>query len=355
MELHWEGWTAGYGWAFTSLVLHTIICLLMLVVFGIYIHIFCIQRYKGNTVTSGIENKFCITLLVSILLGLIVVFGNYWVSNALIVIFDIRFENHCFYRNLLSAIPIYTQRCILYSFLVFRLKIVFQESILAISGKFINGLLISIIVALLTLASLQVYFSYTHHDFRCSNSRALFYNNIVAGLVDIISSLSLSYLFIYKLNQLIKLDVNIRSDNSTQLRRVTNKLTILTNVAVISSLLMLACVAVAFFSYPMSSLDIVINNTCMLLTFSALERHYIRICCCCIRCQNKCFGISTTKDELYDVKYSTELAIQNRTASRTAVSTPDTTSIISTPATPQPTTSLTSQLSSQMSNIKESM
>ena len=291
MKLHWEGWTAGFGWALTSLILHTVLCLLMLTVLVIYIHSFC---YKTTKTTN-----YSRALLASVLVGLIHVFGNYCVSNVFILVFDIRFDNHCFYRILCSTFPIYTQRGILYTFLVYRLKTVFHKTIFALNEVSIYILLVIIIAVPIPLASLQVYFSYIHHDFRCSNSRELFIINIIAGLSDIITYLSLSYLFIYKLKQLMTLDHTKNADKSRKLRRVANKLTILTNVATVSSLLTLICVSMAFFPYPMSSLDMIVNNTCMLLTFNSLDKYYGKLCCCCVHLQRQCFRISIIHHELY--------------------------------------------------------
>ena len=47
-------------------------------------------------------------------------------------------------------------------------------------------------------------------------------------------------------------------------------------------------VAVDIFSYQMSGLDIIINNACMMLSFSQLDNQFNHLCICFIKLQRHC-------------------------------------------------------------------
>ena len=240
LKLYWEDWTSGYSMALAEVISHTLICLLMLLVLVVYIHSFCCQK----TTSSRVEKLFRMWLLISILLGSIVVIGSYIMSNIIIVIFNIRYDNHCFYRVLISGIPMASQRCILYTFLVYRLKIAFVGSIYEINSKSIMALLWFLVFLAVTVSSIQSYFSSIHRNFGCYNSTPLFITNVIGGILDLIASIFLMFLFIYKLKQLIKLDTK-----HIGMRQVINKLTILAVVSIGSSLILGFAIGLNMFTY----------------------------------------------------------------------------------------------------------
>ena len=299
MEIFWEGWTRNYAFALIEIILHSIICVLMLSVFMVYIIVFCKDKNKS----SSIEKKFEIALLISIIIGLIIVFGNYFVSCLLVLIFDLRFDNGCFYRILFSGIGLGIQRSILYVFMVYRLKIVFKDSVFELNEKVIVFLTSFIIIGGLIINVTTGYLSYIHHDFLCANSQTLVINSIISQNLDVITSVVLMSLFIYKLNQLIKLS------NDIAMKRVANKFTILTIVSVTSSLISILGVALDIFPYQGVSMDLVINNVCMLLTFGVMNRYYQKLCICCLCLEEKCCLKSVMRDKAFTM-IEIELASQ---------------------------------------------
>ena len=294
MKLFWEGITKNYYEALIRIIFSGIICLLMIILWIIFIHVVCVKK----KITSNIEKKFCIGFFISIVVGFIGVWGTFVVNDVLVLMFGIILKKHCFYGMLSIFGAFCVHKSILYTFMIFRIKILFKETKYALNDKCMYIWLIFVVLFPLGLAFCIAYFSYI----QCYLSDTYTTICIIAAVLDVSVSFALSYLFIKKLRQLIKDNTYNKSD---KLLDIANRITLLTIIASFSS------ISTAIFILPferyantMASMDILINNICMFLTFTPLTASYHKLCCCCIYLHNTCFlWIHFIKQINYIIRY----------------------------------------------------
>ena len=268
--LYWEGWTYNIITAWIEIILHGIGCLLITLVLLEFIWVFicdsdimsCFNHLKSNDNNndSGNDNislspktqnrNFSISfsqkiveprspeyylkliLFGSIFCGIISVYSNFWVSNILILVYNIKPPHGCFHRAL-CLIPLYLQRLLTFSFFLYRLQLTFNGSIFALSSLVWYSLIIALFVILSGSLSFIIIASYISGLFRCSDP-IVFIAFGVAGILDIGYSILVCYIFVSKLNNLVKM-MNNEVDNS-RIRNVMKKLTILSMSYVIRML-----------------------------------------------------------------------------------------------------------------------
>ena len=252
MNIFWYDWQYSALAAWIELILHSLLCVIIIILLCIYMRIFCCKSNnnqskstnsnepdspsmtssstRARTISTNSKHKcfdaeiaFDLMLLISILLCVIVVLSLYYVGVLSILILDMRYSNHCFYRILCTS-PIYIQRGVVFVFFLHRLNITFTGSIFAMNKIHFRILVTLSIGSVPVLYAFILYFAFIDTDFYCKNSKPLLVSAGVASGWDVMMSLTITYLFISKLKQLVALQnghVNIK------LQKITKKLTIL--------------------------------------------------------------------------------------------------------------------------------
>ena len=327
-KLFWEGWTDSIIEGYAELVLQPIFCVIIVVLLGIYVYVFVFKRAlcvnNGNNdskmtnkemISDKIPKKYKYLLLISLVITGINIFGNTWLSNQCILIYNIRYKNHCFYRVLLGTTLI-LQRMLCYYFFIDRLRNIFVGSIFEIRKKCFYICVISGFIISIGIYIINIVFAYIHESFLCSNNNALRNSIIISFIVDLITSILLTSVFIIKLRSLINLtNINDAKVNQTnlKLRFVATKFTILCLVSVTSTIIFSIILAnvITVISYQNYSMDVIINNACMMLSFGIMNDQYQRICCICITIQHKC----TSKHNL-DIQLQSYISSENEVNSQ---------------------------------------
>ena len=119
---------------------------------------------------------------------------------------------------------------------------------------------------------------------------------IVTFSLDIVWAILLTYLYVKRLIQLIKM---VNSDTETindKFVYITKKLTLLTLVTIITTFIQGIFTYFGVCGHSILCLDILLNNVCVMLSFNILDKSYKKYCYCCIRMQNKCYDINENKN-----------------------------------------------------------
>ena len=317
-NLNWQGYNKSEFEAFGEIILQSIACLGILVVILIYIivvhcnHLFTPKENRQirsgtlGTIQSGSNtntetntktrkreanksktikyfNRF---LVASLILSFIYIYMACVFNVIFVIILGFRWNNGCFIRNSVNIIFVF-QRIVAYSFYILRLNVTFRGSVFELTKNNIRILIILIFITFSSSIIPNSAFTYLSDGFLCTGKYYdyYFYSLIWLNISDVSWCIMLSILYIKKLRQLIK---NVQV-NTSQIQSVVHKLSVLAFVTVISTLLfgIFAFVALIW-SYQCVSLDLVINNICIMLSFVVFQKSYQRCCCCCIKIQYLC-------------------------------------------------------------------
>ena len=309
-NIFWEDWASTKINGYIELILHPLCCLIILILMIIYVWIFelknelCCCKDKSNEYKSRknelyqkIPKLYKRLLFASLIISGINIFGNLWMSNLSILLFDVRDSNHCFYRTLLG-ITVLLQRNLTYYFFISRLKLTFVGSAFAIKDTtYYIGISLAFISSLVSYSALVV-LTRIHSSFTCASSMSIVLVIVVLLIIDSIVQILLTVIFIGKLNGLIKL-TNIDDNKSAsdsdikrqiKLRLIVSKLTILCLVTVITTLIFSIIIGniARMMTYQSYAIDLIINNICMMLSFAVLAHPYNKLCYPCILIQKKC-------------------------------------------------------------------
>lgn len=194
-------------------------------------------------------------------------------------VFNIGAFNGCKYVHF-TAISYGLGKLWMYHVFIFRIYIVYSDSLFAYNAKLL--IIIFIIVTIWnlfnTIFSAFTLYTYSYeigHSIYCAATLP-FPAAISIILLDIIFSILCCYLFVRPLLELRRTAGLNNHDGA--MRQMVIKYMILTSVAIISTLCIVFIIAATTLS-ALISIDVVINCVCMML-FNKKYTHYYRILCC---------------------------------------------------------------------------
>ena len=314
MSLKYEGYKRNEFEAYGEIISHSIACLVILILFVIYVKYFCIQNKTETSLKNKIFERFRLILLGSLMASLMYILGTYTFNIIFGIILGNRSNYGCFMR-MCWVFVIAFQRIAVYLFFIYRLYVTFTGSYLEIKKRTVNIILLMIVIIQLSTATAPFIFSYLADNFLCENgtyATQWILSLVASYLIDTGCAIALSCLYIKKLRQFRKITPT-DGKKDDKLFGIVNKLTLLTLVTVIStSLLAIIAWGLMILPYPLACFDSIINNVCVMLSFVILEKSYKKYCCCCIRIQNTCC-IGTTKDE---IELKTEIVLNESKSSK---------------------------------------
>lgn len=258
MTLYYQGWSKNIIWAWMEIITHCIICLLIILLLIAYIWIFICEKdikmfnkplsrqqssvsqsHSGSidnntpsktrsksrsTIRKTHEKIFTLMLFTSIIISTIYIYLSNWYSNISVLIFDIRSNNGCFTR-ILVGIGLYIQRLIIYTFFLFRLKVSFKDSALAMKDITFY-ILLSLLYITFIGSFIYLLIATLDAGFLCGTALLTQIAFFTTGFIDITFSILLTSLFVVKLRKLLSLsDGNINQTKS--IKHIAKKLTLL--------------------------------------------------------------------------------------------------------------------------------
>ena len=342
-SLHWEGYNQSLWEAVGELILHTIACLLMITLVLFYFFKTCCVKPKqftriksskrptfkndtSNTVTgthtptptntntititnskipnnlktntykatkTNIDKRFKKYVVASLLLSLCYIGVTYYFNVISVSVLGQRPDNGCFTRNISNGL-FGLQRIVVYSFYILRLNITFHNSVLEMRQRNLNILLTLIIITIISGFILIILFAYLMDSFECLNGQYYtyyFYSGVYFNCIDIAWCIILSIIYVNKLRKVVQL-VTIKQK---RMQYTLQKFSILAFVTVISTLLLWIFLFTALiWTYQLLSIDQIINNACIMLSFVIFDDMYTCCCCCCIKITSyTCFTIKS--------------------------------------------------------------
>ena len=278
--------------AYAETISMSIQCLIIVILIIIHIKYFCSTNNK-------IDGRFNILLLISLICAVIYVFWLYTFHIILPLMLGKRNKWLCF-MSTLSALAALGQRTTIYSFFLIRLYDTFKTSVFEINKKYIIIILVlffSTATPLVIFTCIAAYFADTPSCVDGKYYEQWAMSQIILYGIDIIISIVLSYVYIKRLRHLIKM-INSGTDaTNDKFLYIANKLTLLALATIITTFnTFLVAYLIGILGVSLSCFDIIINHTCVMLSFVVLDKSYKKYCCCCIRIQNKCYGINQNKN-----------------------------------------------------------
>ena len=249
--LYWDGWALSSMEAWTEVILHGILCILSVILVFLFFWIFqcnrefpCINPTRfgheqdpsvisRHSIKSKKSKEFTINLRIllffAILCTLLYNFIMYFGNVLMILVFNIRFNQHCLYRALCVVIC-GIQRTIAYVFMLVRFGRAFNGSLFAVTKLKLRILIISIIIIFTSLETVLIYAAYLLNSFECDFSKSLFpfIMIFILSLTDIITCSSLTYIFLWRLRKITKMQNN--DSVSLHMKRIVRKMSLLSYV-----------------------------------------------------------------------------------------------------------------------------
>ena len=232
--LHWKEWNKSALEAWISLILHTIVCIIILILMYIYIRIFlcnkCVKSHpkteSENKTTQYYDKWLKILLFISLTFTLLYIFSSYFMACIVILVFNIRYQYHCFYRSLCAGF-LYFQRASLHISMVIRLRS-FEGTPFELS-KIKSRIIIYVVITVNIVAlSFLIYFARTEGLFWCNaNGYHVKMTIGIGGIIDIIISSLLTYIFVWRLKAMFTSKSRKNDDITTRVRYLFQKFTVL--------------------------------------------------------------------------------------------------------------------------------
>ena len=204
--LHWKEWNKSALEAWISLILHTILCIIILILISVYIHIFLCNKWVKSTdkmeskhkTTQYYDKWLKILLFISFMFALLYIFASYFIACIVILVFNIRYQYHCLYRVLCASF-VALQKASVHVFMIIRLRS-FEGTAFEL-GKIKSRIIIYVVLIMNAVTlSFLIYFARTEGLFFCNiYGRNLGYVIIVGASGDIIVSSLLTYIFVWRL------------------------------------------------------------------------------------------------------------------------------------------------------------
>ena len=283
--LYWKDWNDTIYEAYIEIILHSFCCLIIsiLTIFWIYT-MYCKNRNK-SVMNASIENRFHKYLSASLVISWIYIYWAFYFNVLSVLVIGWRPNYGCFYRQLV-VIPVALQRLIIYYFYVLRLHASFNGSIAQLSKKwiyiFIITVTINIIGASIFLLIATYLMNMDDNSFICGRTRLRIVLLWIIFFSDTLWSIIFSSVYIKKLIQVFKL-VSITNEKRIY---VVKRLSVLAITSVVSShsLLIIFTITDGYFTYQLTSMDSIVNNICIMLSFKEFDRFYENLCCCYNNC-----------------------------------------------------------------------
>ena len=247
------------------------------------------KRRRVASAPIKLDNKSKLIVTLSILFSLVYVsiFGTYG------------FFMNCFFPDFVSQdmldkssyifILILLSRGLLYIFYLRRLYITFNKSAYNLSDK---QYMILYIWLILTTIIVNVYFitlDILSKEYNLIGDLLLTSRWLLAGIFDIFWALLLVIMFVKRLkaviNEVNKVDSNAQKPSIIRFNKTVTKLTILTTVASISTIITLLLSFIPGQSFVfLIFIDVTINSVCLIFTFAVYDNEYKRYCYLCRKC-----------------------------------------------------------------------
>ena len=216
----------GVGEAWSDVILSFLAVLSITIVLLIYIKKFHCNKELNNSIKDNKTQKLLQNyLLLSLIMSILYIYIKYYVSVLSILIFDERYNKHCFYQSLVIGFYGF-HRMITYAFFIKRLTETFKESVYSVSSlksKCLNGYICLYLVVVVVNIILQ----YILGGYLCHPST---FTGVVlfAGLLDIIFSIIITYMFTSRLKALL-----LKSHKTNIQNYIVKKLTLLSMYIII--------------------------------------------------------------------------------------------------------------------------
>ena len=283
MKIYWEDWASGLWEAWVEIGLHTFCCVIIT-----SLTIFCVFKIcHNNYIDSSIENRFYKHVFISLIVTVIYIYLTYFINVLSILIFGWRPHMGCFYRQI-ATIPLAMQRVIALYFYILRLRVSFQGSVAELSSKctyiFIGCVTINGIITT-TFYMIALYLWNINDDsFVCGWTALRYISGLLLVFGDTLWSIVFTGIYVKKLRQVFKL-VGITNEKTVY---VVKRLSVLAMTSVISSYISIIIYTVtdSKFTYQIISIDLIVNNICIMLSFKEFDGFYENLCCCYNKCCN---------------------------------------------------------------------
>ena len=267
--------------------------------------------YYQNSIKLSVNKtpmdiRFYKYLILSLLVSFIYIYSTYFMNVLSITVFNWRPKYACFYRQI-AVIPQTLQRLIAYYFYILRLHISFRDSVAELSKKCIYFFIISVTIGSISVTFFVLISTYlmnmNNSNFICGESTLRYISFSTLIFQDTLWSAIFLYIYIKKLIQITKLfDVE-----DPRITIIVKKLSVLASTSIISTYLLFAVFILCYkFAYQLTSIDLLINNVCIMLSFKTLDNWYNKLCCC----YNKCCIKSNVSTKLSNHVKSFESAEQ---------------------------------------------
>ena len=283
MRIYWEYWNDSLIEAWIEIILHVLCCIVIVI-----LTIFCLYRMHQNKKDKHVftlENQFYVYMLSSLIVAVLYIHSTLFMVLSVLVL-GWTPKLGCFYRQF-SAILLTLQRTFTYYLYISRLYVSFQGSVAELFRKYKYLLIVSVTVTgiIVTVSYLMVMYSVTiiFGTFKCGFNLSRMIIQSIYILSDPIWRTIFTGFFVKKLIALMK-SSNI---NDGKFRYMAKKLSLLTFISVITSISLFGIfMIIDLFPYQFISMDMIMNNITIMLTFKGLDTIFNKLCCCHKKCCN---------------------------------------------------------------------
>ena len=288
---------------YIEVIMQTLACLVISIIMLIYIKYFCINKKNDDKNSKNkVDKRFHLLLLGSLVASLIYIYSHYILHTILVLILGYKPNNFCLVSSII-LFPMFMQRLHIYIFFTMRLYMTFKGSVVQINKIKIKIIIATMIVIGIFIWVFNTVISYNIKEFFCYDDDLAYLMYVSLMLMvsnDNFWLILLSYLYIKKLRELMKIINSSGKRNDDKLINVANKLTILAVFTVVSSIIIiiLHVILSLIFSSVMVSVDLIINNISVMLSFGIFNESYKKYCCACIKIKNKCCDVNHDGTEL---------------------------------------------------------
>ena len=226
--LYWEEWSTSIIRAWIELIINTLNVIIILVILIIYTVIFV--NKDASTINDNKRSSKYLNptlkyyLLLSLIVSALHIWGNYYFGCLSVLVFNIRYPNNCFNTVIINTPTIMTQRILIYTFFLKRLKNTFSNSVYQLSNNVYYIIIILLLASIIPISVIIVYVSYQINAYKCSGQSLTNTFSIcvaVAGASDIFWATVITIMFISKLKSLVNYP------DKSKIEAIMKKLTLL--------------------------------------------------------------------------------------------------------------------------------
>ena len=227
--LYWKGWNDSAMDAWSTIVLHSILCVIILVLIVICFRMFLCQKNISH------DNKLLrILLVISLVFTFLYIYSTYFIACFIILVFNIRYHYHCLYRILCGSFYSF-QRVTVYTFMVIRLQRSFRGTVFEFNKIKSKILIFLILCASVMQLCILTYFAASKGSFQCHlNGVPHIKIAIVFGVAgDVIISSMITYVFVWRLKAIFNSKLRKTDALTSKVKYLFQKFTILSYVCFI--------------------------------------------------------------------------------------------------------------------------